>query len=295
MVYPRNKMNFSANNQGHRIHWWHSLLFFVCAMGIQVIMALLIVVARAFGLFGKTPDEVAHSLLSPEVVSVQVAITSTALTALAITIPRLFQVQAFSWLHLQKPGAKLVAAALIGVIGVGFLVDEAVFWLHSLSPSLFDDSGLDSFNRIFASAHPLSFVALTIVVSLGPGIGEEFFFRGFVLRAFLSDWPPWCALLASSFLFGIMHIDPLQSTGAGLIGLFLGFVVIRSGSIWPGVVAHALNNLTCALFARYGAEDTNHVWNHGHPPVVLFVAFCLTAFSVVTILKLTSRARKNDS
>ena len=67
------------------------------------------------------------------------------------------------------------------------------------------------------------------------------------------------ALLVPALAFGLFHGDKVQGTGALVLGLFLGELRYRSGSIVPGVVAHAANNLvagTAMLWASEAQVDT---------------------------------------
>lgn len=289
-------MSYNPNqeNQG-TIRWWHGTLFFLVALGVQFLIVFIIILAKSAGLFGDTPSKIEAAITSPGMITGQIAITSAGLTAIALFIPRMFRVDTRKWLGLQKPRTILVGLSLLGISSVGFLVDEVLFHLHATLPTLFDSAGLASLNTLFAKADPVSFLVLTIVVSLGPGIGEELFFRGFVLRAFASSWPKAIAVIASALLFGIMHIDPLQATGAGLIGLFLGFVVVRSGSVWTGVAAHGLNNLICALVARWDNTGSQEVWSQGHSAPLLICATVLTLISSAAIWKLTAKGHATQN
>ncbi len=87
---------------------------------------------------------------------------------------------------------------------------------------------------------------------------EEIIFRGFILGGLLSIYKKRSAILLSSFLFGIWHLKnfPLYSYTASIYqvlyaGLFLGplfaWLTIRTKSIWPGVLVHAVNNILSPL------------------------------------------------
>jgi membrane protease YdiL (CAAX protease family) len=79
----------------------------------------------------------------------------------------------------------------------------------------------------------------------------------------------------------------LQGTGAGLIGIYLGFIVLRTGSILPAMIAHALNNFVCALFARFGGE-MGSIWDKGHSIWVFFAAGLVFTGAVIGLLKNTT-------
>ena len=54
--------------------------------------------------------------------------------------------------------------------------------------------------------------------------------------------PPWTAVVLQAALFAIIHGTPIQIVYALLLGLALGFLRSRTGSILPGLAAHAAFN-----------------------------------------------------
>lgn len=89
------------------------------------------------------------------------------------------------------------------------------------------------------------------VCVLGPAI-EELLFRGIVLRGLLSHYSPGVAIVFSSVLFSLMHLNPDQLIFSLLIGMFLGWLYVFSRSLWPSIVAHMANN-TLAYIISAGA------------------------------------------
>lgn len=80
-----------------------------------------------------------------------------------------------------------------------------------------------------------------IVIALVPGFCEEFLFRGAILTNCL-PFGRSTAILISSLLFALMHQNVQQFFYAFVAGIFLGVLYEMSGSIWPGVIMHTLNN-----------------------------------------------------
>jgi uncharacterized protein len=73
-------------------------------------------------------------------------------------------------------------------------------------------------------------------------ITEEVLFRGVILNGFLDNYNPLEALLLSSWLFAFIHLNPWQFPTAFLLGMLLGLLYMRSGSIIPSIACHALFN-----------------------------------------------------
>ena len=84
------------------------------------------------------------------------------------------------------------------------------------------------------------FLFLTVIIT---PIAEEIFFRGFLFQWMAGRRPWWIAALVSSVMFGASHIIPPQAISAALMSLALIYLFVASGSIWPPILCHIINNL----------------------------------------------------
>jgi membrane protease YdiL (CAAX protease family) len=95
-----------------------------------------------------------------------------------------------------------------------------------------------------------------------PSALEEVAFRGVVLSVFLTKYPARPAVLFTALGFGASHLlnmaaglRPMwvlgQAVWATCIGLFYGFVVYKSDSLWPAMVVHYLGNLFVGPITSY--------------------------------------------
>lgn len=85
-------------------------------------------------------------------------------------------------------------------------------------------------------------------------IAEEVVFRGAVLRTLLdifSSRAHWAAIVFSALVFGAIHLNLAQGTHAFLVGLLLGWMYYRTGSILPGVLFHWVNNTVAYLMFNF--------------------------------------------
>lgn len=102
----------------------------------------------------------------------------------------------------------------------------------------------------FVEANPAG--ALLLIGAL-PAVCEELFFRGFLLSGFGSAFrgrlPLVRAALLTAALFALFHIFPERWLPTFTMGLVLAALVVRTGSLWPAILAHALNNSTAVLQA----------------------------------------------
>jgi uncharacterized protein len=85
---------------------------------------------------------------------------------------------------------------------------------------------------------------------IGPLL-EEMLFRGLILRGFLDRYKPWHAILLSALLFGVFHLNVWQFFTAFFLGLLLGWLYWKTGSLWPCFILHALHNSTVTLSGTF--------------------------------------------
>jgi membrane protease YdiL (CAAX protease family) len=86
-----------------------------------------------------------------------------------------------------------------------------------------------------------------------PPLCEETLFRGLALRGFVKGFGAGRALLYTALLFAALHGTLVQILLMSFLGFFFGAVVLLSGSLWCGILAHALNNLAVlAVRERFG-------------------------------------------
>jgi|SRR6056297_796588 len=100
---------------------------------------------------------------------------------------------------------------------------------------------------------PWAFV-LIAVVGIFPGVSEELFFRGFVQRRLLHRYSPVTAIGITTILFALLHVTPHGIALASVMGIWLGVVAWRIGSIWPSVACHA-SSIAHGMFIKSVASN----------------------------------------
>ncbi len=90
-----------------------------------------------------------------------------------------------------------------------------------------------------------------------PAILEEVVVRGIIMQP-LRRFGDKFAIVASALIFGIMHGNMVQIPYTIVAGLFMGYLAIATGSLWPSIILHFVNNFySVALLAAYdNAGDT---------------------------------------
>ena len=90
-------------------------------------------------------------------------------------------------------------------------------------------------------------VLYVIALAVAPAFIEEMIFRGIVMQS-LRRYGDIFALVASALIFGIFHLNMVQMPYAFILGLCIGYFVMRTGSLWVGVIIHFINNGTAVVF-----------------------------------------------
>lgn len=116
------------------------------------------------------------------------------------------------------------------------------------------------------SLRTISPVVIAMVFAVLPAVCEEWFFRGFLLRSLLKGRAAWLAIVISAVIFGLFHVlsnsvvamDRFLPTT--LVGLVLGWLCYRSGSILPGVLMHMLHNGIVTFLAYYQPSLSKLSW-----------------------------------
>ncbi len=116
------------------------------------------------------------------------------------------------------------------------------------------------------------------------GFVEELIFRGFLFKAMLKDGNVKTAVIVSSVTFGLGHIMNLltgqdlietlsQVVFAVAVGFVFTYVFYKSGSLWPGILAHSLIDVTSVFASNEGSQLLNVIVHIGF--IVIAAAYCL--------------------
>lgn len=173
--------------------------------------------------------------------------------------------------HLARSWIREASLGLTLGILVGLVVVAAVSVVGGISWTLEDGT---PGGYLAGAGSALAFFLL-------PAAGEEAFFRGYPLLIVAGSLGPGTALVATSVVFGTMHLGnpEVQWIGAlnvGVMGLFLGALLLRTKSLWWASGAHLGWNVTLAFVADLpvsgldlvdapyvGASPTGRPWLSG--------------------------------
>jgi sodium transport system permease protein len=155
-------------------------------------------------------------------------------------------------LWLRRPNAwALLGAALLGLSGwviLGVLADRVM----PPPPQLVEE--MRKLIRPPGGDRPLALSLLAL--ALTPALCEEALFRGPILRGFRHRFSAPGACLLTGVLFGILHGDVWRFIPTSLLGALLSWVALASGSIFPSMLVHFINNAALIVLGYYGLDKT---------------------------------------
>lgn len=196
-------------------------------------------------LFSKRPSLSVDFLNDPTVMQViQIVVSSIAfifpfLLYLKMMGARLGEVGSFNNPQNKRLVFPLVLTGL-GVCGFSNFVTSAAGMLFRSFGFNYETSGLPN------PTNPYGIVLAFVATAITPALVEEFAMRG-VLMGVLRKYGDGFAIIVSALVFGLMHGNLVQIPFAFILGLFFGYAVIKTGTIWTAVIIHFLNNFFSIL------------------------------------------------
>lgn len=162
-------------------------------------------------------------------------------------------------LEAPKPKGEVVPAVFAGIgfcvlanLVTGYLTQFIMdFGVELSSPELPMPSGV--------LGVIVSFFRVVVVAALT----EEICFRG-VVMGHLRRYGDFFAVAMAALVFALMHCNLIQAPFALIVGFALGYLCIRTGSLWTAVAVHALNNTISLVFSylleRYDETAVNFAY-----------------------------------
>jgi membrane protease YdiL (CAAX protease family) len=215
---------------------------------------------------GKTsPDEIADMLTGDgeQLVSV------TAITLLISGILMAWYLIRGKYVNFSVQSFKEVPVRVIGmslIFVIGALMTSNLITETMDLPDLMGDTFISMSHTVWGF---LSMAVMAPVV-------EELLFRGAIQGHMLRiGYSPILAICLSALVFGIVHFNPAQSFFAFLLGLVFGWLYYRTGSVIPGMVAHAINNTVVALTMVFDEEHAQMTMQEQYGTTVFYVTLVI--------------------
>ena len=200
----------------------------------------------------------------------------------AVFLMRKYRLPVVETLSLRPVRPIVWPAVLVGV-PAAMLTGEGVFlladFLIPMPPEM-----IEAFSTAIFPEH-LSTFSLILLIGLAPGVLEEVAFRGVLLHGMRGKYGTENigafvkVVLINGLIFGLFHITLFRILPTAFLGVVFAGVTLLTGSIFPAVVWHTLNNVLALILTRAELEMPAFLggWIHAAGAVVLIGAFWVIA------------------
>ncbi len=150
-----------------------------------------------------------------------------------------------SWLPARPADILLAALGAVAIVPLAELADR---WSYVVLPPLRELAGGEA--SLLSIRSPEQAVLVIAAIVLTPAVCEETLFRGWLqgtLRRRLSLAP---TLVIQAVLFSLFHVSPLSIVALAFVGVFLGWLFDRAGTIFASMTAHAAYNGTVIFLSN---------------------------------------------
>jgi len=121
-------------------------------------------------------------------------------------------------------------------------------------------------------------------IGITPAICEEMMHRGLMLSAYEKRGTT-KAIIFTSILFGIFHFDITNFLGPVFLGLIISYYVVRTNSIFAGMLAHFLNNAIAELIQYfYRSEAETEIITITANDMLVFILYGMVSLIILSIL-----------
>jgi len=225
------------------------IVFYV---GVAILLGAWVFAARGEG--ADVAAGIDELLVSPLVMGLTAMVQTTGMAAIALVLALMAGRGLAVDFALRAPRAAALIGGLLvgGSIGLfgGWLAELLVEWVPALDSDIFDV--LTDAMREGPLGQRLVFYAA--IVLFAPVL-EEVVFRGYLWSAIEDSGGRWVAWIATTVIFAAYHMVPLHVLAILGTGALIGWLRLWSGSIWPCIAAHFVNNLLSVLLVVFMPEE----------------------------------------
>lgn len=182
-----------------------------------------------------------------------------------------------AWLFSERP-AEFVSVkrtpSLLTILWVTFSIIVAIpflnyltelnsrldlpFWLDKVEQKMIsmEETAAELTGLFLATDSAGDLVVNFIMIAILPALGEELLFRGLIQKLF-SQWfrSGHIAIVGTAFLFSFIHFQFFGFVPRFLLGLYFGYLLFWSGSLWLPVMAHLINNGLAVFYYHYAGDS----------------------------------------
>ncbi len=185
----------------------------------------------------------------------------------------------------------------LAIAGAGwFAIYPLVLWLGEVNAKLPLPESLRAFDAqqadlvetmLMGTQLPTWF--LFVAVAITPAVCEELIFRGYLQRQVERSLGLVWSIVMIGVLFGLYHLQLTKALPLAVLGIYLGYIVWATGSVWTGTLVHLLNNGFAVLMVSYARSqpdlDLEALEATGVPWYLVLPSVLLTPLAAYALLQ----------
>ena len=227
-------------------------------------------------------------------------VTALVFGGIPLVLAVIGRVRASSGFGLRRPGfVPLLGAAILGM-AVWPAAHETYLLSEWLGLTTLGAKQIAAGKMILDQLQAVPLWLIVATMAIVPAIFEELCFRGFIFGALRTRLSGSATIVASALLFGVFH-EILYSgrlLPSTFLGLVLGWVRLRTRSVLPGILLHALNNGLLLAVSYYSNEIQARGWGITEQTQLPITWHALAAIGVISgagLLIATTRPEIDES
>lgn len=138
--------------------------------------------------------------------------------------------------------------------GAHNFLEDVNIWVEKMLPA--PPWFWELFDRIFEGDY--GFMGAFLKVAVVAPIIEELIFRGLIFNGFRKNYNGFVAVFMSALLFSLFHLNPWQMPATFVLGLLLGWLMLRTNNIFVAIIGHSINNALVLLTVTYWQQIREH-------------------------------------
>lgn len=146
----------------------------------------------------------------------------------------------------HKTGARSYLGGVFMIIGFYLINMVMVTGLAYLFPE-----STENVSMTFSEIMDGNIIGIFFVIAVTPAICEEMLFRGMLFHSMKARYRMPVAIGAVATIFGLYHMSLVKFIPTGLLGLLLCYMVYATGSIYPAMMMHCINNALSVFISCY--------------------------------------------
>lgn len=253
----------------HQPAWLQLTMFVSFTMVFALVAGLIIppLILHGYGLTFKDITNFSQPNVIPALKALQTVLSITLFVVPSLLFAQVSDANPLHYIGFRKPVPLFYLVIAVIVMIAAF---PMVAWLGDLNQNMHLPDNLkiveDKMRKAEAESNVMlrhflemkslkDLLAMLVMLALIPAIVEEFFFRGVLQRLLIQVLKrPWAGIIVTAIIFSAIHGQFLGFFPRAVLGIVLGALFWYSGSLWPGILGHFVNNALQIILVYYNQD-----------------------------------------